>query len=159
MNNVPARACTKCGKVKPLTEFYRSNRSNRADKLESSCKVCKNIQRNQWAAKNAEAVKRIYQRRFQSPKGRRVHSRSQVKRKFGIPLEQYEQMLVDQRGLCFICHQPNPTNIPIGLDHNHDTGAVRAFLCAACNLGIRHFKENPELIRKAIQYLNKCNEQ
>ena len=39
------------------------------------------------------------------------------------------------------------------LDHNHSTGEVRGWICDSCNTGIGRFKDNVELIKKAIEYL------
>jgi hypothetical protein len=39
------------------------------------------------------------------------------------------------------------------LDHNHEHGYVRGWLCHKCNSGIGMFKESPFLLGKAIEYL------
>jgi hypothetical protein len=40
----------------------------------------------------------------------------------------------------------------IALDHDHQTGACRGWLCHNCNLGLGNFRDNPELMRKAAEY-------
>lgn len=154
-SNWPPRACTKCRKVKPISEFYVSNHSNRADKHESSCKECKDKQRTTWGKNNLATLKKVYRKRFQSEKGRRVHDKAEVKAKFNIDLEVYEQMLEEQKDRCFLCVQLNTHGTPIGLDHNHETGQIRRFLCSTCNWGLESFKESPTIIRAAIEYLKK----
>ena len=39
------------------------------------------------------------------------------------------------------------------LDHCHDTGKFRAYICTACNLGLGKFKDNIEILKKALSYL------
>lgn len=54
---------------------------------------------------------------------------------------------------CIICGLE--TNVVV--DHNHNTGDVRGGLCVNCNIGLGHFKDNPELLRLAALYLEgKC---
>ena len=40
-------------------------------------------------------------------------------------------------------------------DHDHATGAPRDFLCRSCNAGLGMFKDNPEALRRAADYLEK----
>ncbi len=43
-------------------------------------------------------------------------------------------------------------------DHNHSTNEPRGVLCHNCNVALGNFKDNPELLQKAIVYLNKYSE-
>lgn len=38
-------------------------------------------------------------------------------------------------------------------DHNHETGRFRGWLCRLCNVGLGMFRDRPELLAKAIIYL------
>ena len=40
-------------------------------------------------------------------------------------------------------------------DHDHKTGKRRGILCSHCNTGIGMLKDNPEIIRRALEYLEK----
>lgn len=44
-------------------------------------------------------------------------------------------------------------NKKLCLDHNHETGELRGWLCNGCNSGLGHFGDNPETIVKALAYL------
>ena len=46
------------------------------------------------------------------------------------------------------------TKNPFRLDHNHGTGEFRGFLCDSCNTGLGKFKDDPELLNRAINYLS-----
>ncbi len=81
-----------------------------------------------------------------------------LKRAFGITLEEYDAMLQKQGGVCAVCGNPEKTHqngFPLAVDHYHETKKVRGLLCLNCNRGIGHFEDNPELLAKAIQYLEK----
>lgn len=58
-------------------------------------------------------------------------------------------MLAEQDGRCKICGQLKKLNV----DHDHATGEVRGLLCHGCNVGIGFFRDSPELLRSAIDYL------
>ena len=86
-----------------------------------------------------------------------------LKKKFGISIRQYEDMFLAQHGKCAICDQRetskrNGNKMSLCVDHNHKTGAIRALLCRGCNQGIGNFLENPELLKKAISYIEQHNE-
>ncbi len=88
-----------------------------------------------------------------------------LKRKFGITLDQYTEMLQTQGGVCALCGEPEkaidkrsgkPKNLSV--DHNHDTGKVRALLCTNCNHGIGSLQEDVTRLQKAIQYIEQHKE-
>lgn len=60
-------------------------------------------------------------------------------------------MLREQDGLCDICRKASPTAI----DHDHDTGKVRALLCNRCNTGIGMLGDDPEVLRAAANYIER----
>ena len=65
----------------------------------------------------------------------------------GITKQKYEQMLANG---CAICGKIT-TNLVV--DHNHQTNQVRDILCYSCNVALGKFKESPELLTRAIRYL------
>ncbi len=70
-------------------------------------------------------------------------------RRYGITILDYRQMVDDQGGLCLVCGVNEATDV----DHCHDSGAIRGILCATCNRGLGFFGDNPEGLRKALEYL------
>jgi hypothetical protein len=63
-------------------------------------------------------------------------------------------MFDKQDGCCAICkqHQVCFKNT-LCVDHNHVTGKIRKLLCNDCNKGLGFFKDSPELLDIALQYL------
>lgn len=78
---------------------------------------------------------------------------SDIKKFYGLSLDDYEQLLQWQDGCCAICRGLNPSLYRLAVDHDHETGKVRGLLCSACNTGIGQFKEFEDRMLAAIQYL------
>jgi hypothetical protein len=55
---------------------------------------------------------------------------------------------------CDICFEPL-TNRTMRIDHDHETGKARGFLCNSCNTGLGFFEDNQAIFRSAIKYLEK----
>lgn len=82
---------------------------------------------------------------------KRAKDGNQVRRS-GLPLEILEFYL--SRGCC-ICRALTGSNkkYRLSVDHDHDTGEFRGILCSGCNTGLGLFKSDPELLRKAADYI------
>ena len=85
-----------------------------------------------------------------------------LRKRYGITLEDYDRMVVEQGNTCAICHKPEvaiPCNInklrPLSVDHNHKTGKVRALLCGHCNAVLAKVEDLPQLIEDMKAYLIK----
>lgn len=76
-------------------------------------------------------------------------------RKYGISKEIYLQMYVDQQNCCKICgtHEKDTKQKELCIDYNHTTGEVRGLLCHPCNVALGFFRDNVELLNKAINYV------
>lgn len=85
---------------------------------------------------------------------RKVITNGNPKRFYGINLEDYNRLYTQQDGKCAICKNWEEV---LSVDHCHDTERVRALLCGTCNFGLGAFKDKIELLRKAIEYLEKYN--
>ena len=112
--------------------------------------------------KNKEAYN-AYMREYnrQKPERRRSYD---LKRFFGISLEEYNTMLEQQDGVCAICGQPETvlnrrTKQPqlLSVDHDHDTGKVRGLLCTRCNTAIGLLQDDPDVLVSALSYLKGSN--
>ncbi len=77
-----------------------------------------------------------------------------LRRRYGLSNEEYQEMLDAQQGVCAICGKECRKNLFLSVDHNHRTGAVRGLLCDDCNNGLAKFFDDVTLLQKAIEYLN-----
>jgi hypothetical protein len=96
-----------------------------------------------WHAANPEKVKASH-----AKYNRKRHLRA----KYGLAVEDYEQMAFGQGGLCAICRRP-PASGPLDVDHDHLTGRVRKLLCGTCNLMLAGAQDNIERLSEGIAYL------
>jgi hypothetical protein len=138
------KTCTACSETKPLDAF--SPHPKASDGRRSQCKRCLSKKAMAWRDSNRERS-----------------LDSHLRRTFGITLEQYKSLLELQDGGCAVCGVVPDVAIEVQrkqgiatrlvVDHCHDTGRVRGLLCASCNKGIGHLRDDPALLRLAVQYL------
>ena len=84
---------------------------------------------------------------------------SYYKRQYGITDAELAQMKQEQDNKCFLCGSEgflmdkNKHVEKLAVDHCHETGKVRKLLCHNCNRALGLFKDNPDVIRKAADYV------
>jgi hypothetical protein len=76
-----------------------------------------------------------------------------IAKKYNISVEEYRSLFEKQNNRCAICGQKCTTNKRLAVDHDHITKKIRGLLCLFCNTGIGKFKDDINLLRKAITYL------
>ena len=149
------RRCRTCDEVLPVSDFGRSGRDRHG--LQSSCKSCTNSRnREKYYPRRSEEAKerqRQHQRNWRAnlsdEERRQANRKANIRQLYGITVEEYDEYLSKP---CEICGVPSDH-----LDHNHATGKIRAALCAACNVALGGFKDNPSLLRAAADYLERHN--
>ena len=85
----------------------------------------------------------------------KIHRENNLEKKYGLSLEEYDNLLERQEGKCAICGttENRGPGFRLVVDHNHDTGKVRGLLCNGCNTGIGNLYDNPKVVLKAYEYL------
>lgn len=76
-----------------------------------------------------------------------------LRHKYGITVEERDQMLQDQGGCCAICKTSEPTGYNWHVDHCHTTNKVRGMLCSRCNQALGLVSENVSTLRSMIKYV------
>lgn len=102
------------------------------------------------------AERREYHRTHR--KANRFHERVRdnaawLKRAYGLTVREFTNLLAQQNGRCGICGTTDWGRKRPFVDHDHTTGRLRGLLCCRCNFGVGSFKDNPDILRAAIQYL------
>jgi phage gp36-like protein len=81
---------------------------------------------------------------------------NQLIKRYGITLEEYNSLLVSQDFCCAICRKHVSTlKVRLHVDHCHTTLKVRGLLCFNCNNALGRFKDNPEILQNAIDYITR----
>jgi len=145
------KVCTKCGKRKPITEYSVIQRNNKPYIL-PSCKQCQNQHRTDYRKRTH------YTRDWQQRNTLKCRS-FRLKFKFGLTLEDYQDLLIGQHGKCAICGTTDTSPLPnFCVDHDHLTGKIRGLLCFKCNLMLGLIRDNIEILDSAVEYLNRDTE-
>lgn len=77
---------------------------------------------------------------------------------YNTNLDEYMEMLIEQKGLCVICSQPETVIMngevkDLAVDHCHETGKIRGLLCNSCNDALGHLFEDPRRIKSLMKYV------
>ena len=142
IKNVTTQICNTCNKELPISYFRTKSKlkTGKGYYLDKTCKSCDDIERRE----------------------RRVREK-----KYGLPPKDYrcpicerneEQiksnlLVVDEDKNVIVRDFKYPTWV---IDHDHDTGKFRGFLCNSCNVGLGALGDTIPSINKAIQYLKKA---
>ena len=133
------KTCPKCKEIKPFSEFYKCKTAKNG--CSPYCKVCSNLRTTSYAKQNKDKIQPLL-------------AGYALKRRYGITVQDYENMLLAQNKQCAICGTTEcSSGRNFAVDHCHTTGKIRGLLCSACNIGLGKFRDNPEVIKKAIEYL------
>ena len=142
------KVCTQCNEEKMLSDFYIEKRA--VDEHRSECKVCTRARSITWLEQNKDK-RNAYLRQYRKIKPDLEKNR-QLKHRFGITLEDYNEMKKQQDNKCCICKLPFD-DVIAHLDHCHTTKQVRGILCSNCNHGLGQFKDSVNNLSEAINYL------
>lgn len=121
----PKKICNICHKLLNTNEFAKNqNGINNRSVRRPSCQGCR---------KDLEGTN-------MSPKARAEWLKKKPK---NVPFE------------CPICAKKTIAGVTskVVLDHNHRNGEVRGWVCDSCNTGIGRFKDDINLIKRAIKFI------
>lgn len=149
----PTQVCKACGIEKSGDEFdvFNKVRGYRS----SNCRSCRRAYDRKRVAEGKKKWKQATPE--QALKYR-------IKYRFGISVEKYNELLIEQGGVCAICGLPPVNGVRLVVDHDHRCckgrtkgcgKCVRGLLHVHCNTAIGWFQDSPEIAMKAVEYLRK----
>jgi hypothetical protein len=170
------KTCKTCKQLLPITDYHKDPKSK--DKFFYSCKKCHSIYRKEVRRKNPKTEEQLKIHReknnlyYQNNKEKKaIYSKTRrekntksyrntaYKYKYGISIDEYEELLLKQNNSCDICKiSQDDLNYNLVVDHCHTTKLVRGLLCRNCNLALGYLKDNIETVSSTLSYLNKYKE-
>lgn len=132
--------CVSCNEDKDTAYFRRVKYSQNKRGYTGSCITCLGKYHKEYVKNNQEKIKE-YNSNYDS----RFRSNSIISEL------DYLTIKARQNGKCAICGI-----IPLrrlSVDHCHKTGKIRGLLCHYCNTALGMFKDDTEIIEKALVYL------
>jgi hypothetical protein len=160
------KICRLCGLNKPVSAFYAM--AGMRDGYRNECKACfqaaararydsaASVERaTRWQKQNPERVA-AYQAEYRNrPERKRAMRDLYYRRTYGISADEVDEMLAAQGGGCAICGVLPERLGSLHVDHDHQHGHLRGLLCVSCNQGLGQFRDDPEVLLAAIDYLRR----
>lgn len=158
------KICKKCGVEKEVEKFQSHFDKRRGKRfVESTCKEC-NRSRDCASSKayyrknceKAKATSRIYHKANRY-KVALLDARSVARKRGHSPCTAtVDELKAAFTGRCRICGVPEAElNKKLCMDHCHETGDFRGWLCTPCNLGLGGFKNSQDILMEALTYLER----
>ncbi len=160
------KVCPRCSVRKPRDEFpYGAALRGGGRTTSSYCRPCSHKYNYERRRKDPE---RLAQHRkneraqwnAKTPEERFFH-RVGKRSTLGLTQEVFYAMYEAQGGSCPICTEKLDLDFGAGqfaVDHCHRTGSIRGILCQLCNRGLGHFRDRPEVLELAANYLRARNQ-
>jgi hypothetical protein len=125
-----SKYCPQCAEIKPISAFGR-NRANSSG-LADYCKPCHNRVMAEIKAR-IQGSERNYL----------------LKRRYGLTEDEVASLRDRQGSRCLICLRRRDLHV----DHDHASGDFRGLLCFRCNGGLGQFRDDTDVMRRAVDYL------
>lgn len=127
-----------------------SKDASRKDGISSWCKNCRKDSTRKWNSLNTNRARKKYTREYLQQREYTLLHR------YGINLNDYEDILKSQNYSCAICKkEAKEMTYHLHVDHCHTTGKVRGLLCSPCNVFLGYARDNTEVFKEAIRYIER----
>jgi len=151
--------CTSCGKKRTYTskQVVAKSKGNNCKSCANSMsnggtglsydkggnRLCAHCKKNRARSNNS-----LCQPCSSTDLSKRFQARYRYER-YGVNKEWFDARF---KGSCEICDKEISVS-ETHIDHCHSTNKVRGLICGLCNKGLGQFKDNLELLKRAVNYL------
>ncbi len=148
------KTCTRCKVEQPVEKFGLRKANKGSTKWRSRCRTCEAEEQRERSLLKKLSGQKI-SKSFEDPeqlsiKGLKKYTES-LRLPWDLVINEYPE-----DGNCKICDSGPVGNANrLSLDHDHETGNFRGFLCGNCNTALGLLKDNIEILNKCIEYLSK----
>lgn len=139
------KTCTICKVEKPISEYRWDNKAKNYKK--ARCAECENRRMREDRIKNGEKRRQLDREMYSR---KREHYYVYNRKKF-FNLTDEEIKRVQSVKNCQICGKTSQRKLVV--DHCHATNKNRGVICNQCNLALGHFKDDIDVMRRALEYL------
>jgi len=158
-----AKICSGCNQEKELHLFCKNSSS--PDKHHSRCRECMSAYHKKYYKKIGQFIEKTPEQkaakyeslkkcRAADPYKRVAENHRAFARNIGMDYSElerwYTKQFLKQQAHCAIC---GGITEELCIDHDHETNELRGLLCRDCNYGIGCFKDNPQSLYRAGDYL------
>lgn len=159
------KLCRSCGETKTAVHFgWRMKEGKK--RIRSQCKACgcrRRVEADQKAGREAvrdrkrRAAAKAKEKENTCDRYRLKRARSTIRRsckKLGLAAQAEEiANAFTLETKCAICGGVQNGKGRLHVDHCHEQGLFRGFLCSGCNCGLGLFKDDVGVLQQAIDYL------
>lgn len=132
-----------------------SKDQKRKNGISSWCKNCRIISTKSWTARQDKSKYKVKKKLEREKNFNSIRQRGWVmKYRYNITLNEYDNLLKAQEYKCAVCSRDSrELTYFLHIDHCHTTNKVRGLLCAPCNTYLGYAKDDPQVFKNAIKYL------
>ncbi|KKL18363.1 hypothetical protein LCGC14_2476280 [marine sediment metagenome] len=169
------KICSECNIEKTLDcfSFHGSTRKDGSRPLRNQCRECRSETASEWQRRNNKKSRARSRAWRMENKARCTHSARMI----ASPKKRFWASLYDARrkaktkghlpctatldeiksaftGFCFVCGVPEiECKQRLCMDHCHETGRFRGWLCGRCNRASSYLGDSPQVMRILAEYI------
>lgn len=146
------RPCRGCHRILPITSYHQRQDNRRP----TYCKECESKDRKSNAEYYAE-YRKSHAEKARNWRRRNKESYRKYWTRRGWRMKGLDPDIIDQyvatHDCCEICGKKG-NGRSLCVDHCHNTNQFRGLLCHSCNTALGLFRDKPELLMRAAEYLS-----